>query len=105
LIIILVNISKLEPTSSDTRTPNMDEAFPVGIEMSKSKKCVEFSAVGNSNGYVKVKTVFDYESEISGKKWNTFNSLFLLVSILCILMLFVCIGSCATLCDLSDDDD
>jgi len=83
----------------------MDEAFPVDIEMSKSKKCVELSAVANSNGYVKVRTVFDYESEISGKQWNTFNSLFLLVSIICILMLFVCIGSCATLCDRNDNDD
>jgi hypothetical protein len=69
--------------------------------MAKLKKCAELSAVdiSNPNEHAKIKTIYDYESEVTGKQWNTFNGLFLLVSIISILVMFMCIGCCASFCD------
>lgn len=104
LFTILLGVDKFETTHNDL---NIDEQFPVDIEMAELKKCTELSAVeiSSSNDHVKLKTIYDYESEVGGKQWNAFNGLFLLVSIICILIMFMCIGCCASLCDRYENEN
>ena len=52
--------------------------------------------------FTQVRSVYDYNPEIEQDDWNVFNSLFLLISIIIILLMLVFINCCTMLCDYDD---
>jgi hypothetical protein len=53
--------------------------------------------------HAQTRSVYDYNPEIEQDDWNVFNTLFLLISIIIILLMLVFINYCSMLCDLEEE--
>ena len=73
------------------------------FERNPSKKII---SDGFGQGDVpQTRSVYDYNPEREQDNWNVFNTLFLLISIIIILLMLVFINWCSMLCDFEEELD
>jgi len=71
------------------------------FERNPSTKIISESSV--SGDITQTRSVYDYNPEREQDNWNVFNSLFLLISIIIILLMLVFINWCSMLCDYDEE--
>lgn len=94
LIAVLLNFAMFNVADNDFEKNQLKNIY-IPCEKEKSDN-------SNLGDFSQTRSVYDYNPEIEKDDWNVFNSLFLLISIIVLLLMLVFINFCTMLCDLQD---